>query len=176
MGKGWIFGITIVVIVALGFFLFSGGDDSTTGTSSSSGSGEVSGGSAMPVQGNEDVDEIIVEDESGSDEGAISGSRTITMTLSGFSPTSLEIKKGESVTFVNQGSGTHWPATDVHPSHSVYPGSSIGKCNTTDKTRIFDACKGISRGGSFTFTFNEVGNWRYHDHLSPGLKGTVIVR
>ncbi|MEK6824273.1 MAG: hypothetical protein AABY02_00300, partial [Nanoarchaeota archaeon] len=62
-----------------------------------------------------------------------------------------------------------------HPSHKNYPGSDIAKCGTSEASTIFDACKGLAQGESYSFTFNEVGSWNYHDHLNPNLRGTVIV-
>lgn len=174
MVKGLIVGVVIIVLVILGFFLFSGDDSSSV----DSGVGDIGGSSeggivisgeedAVPAPGNEDVEERVIN---------VGGERTVSMTPAGFSPNTLEISVGDSVQFINQGSGRHRPATDIHPSHSVYPGSSIGKCGTTDADKIFDACEPLERGESYTFTFNEVGTWRYHDHLNPGMRGTMLVR
>ena len=94
---------------------------------------------------------------------------TIEITSSGFSPSSLTIKQGDTVAFVNKDSAPHWTASAFHPTHSAYPesGGCIGS--------TFDACKGLSQGESWSFTFNEVGEWKYHDHLSSGDTGTIIV-
>ena len=40
---------------------------------------------------------------------------------------------------------------------------------------IFDTCKGLKKGESYEFTFNEIGSWKYHNHLNPGQQGTVVV-
>ena len=98
----------------------------------------------------------------------------VEITSSGFSPKTLEINQGDKVNFVNKDSQVHWPATAVHPSHTVYPGSDIKKCNSAEQSNIFDACKGLGQGESFSFTFNEKGSWSYHDHLT-GFKGTIVV-
>lgn len=88
---------------------------------------------------------------------------------SGFSPSSLMIKAGDTVVFQNNDSGLHWPASAVHPTHTAYPetGGCIGS--------KFDACTGLAQSETFTFTFNQKGTWNYHDHLNPSLTGTVVV-
>ena len=101
----------------------------------------------------------------------------IEITSSGFTPGTLTISKGETVTFINKDTEEHWPASASHPTHTVYPGSDIEKCfdGKTDKSTLFDSCGGLSEGESWSFTFNEVGSWGYHDHLDANLHGKVIV-
>lgn len=101
---------------------------------------------------------------------------TVEISSSGFSPKTMTIAKGDTVTFVSMGGGSHWPASAIHPTHTVYPGSSINKCNTDERSEIFDACEGLSEGESFSFTFNEVGTWNYHDHLNPSNFGSITVQ
>ena len=100
---------------------------------------------------------------------------TIVYSDSGFFPKEVTVKKGSVVTFKNESSLKMWPASAKHPTHEVYPGSSITKCNTPAASAIFDACKGISRSESWSFTFNEVGSWAYHDHLKPTYFGKITV-
>ncbi|MDO8594723.1 MAG: hypothetical protein Q7R93_04405 [bacterium] len=53
-------------------------------------------------------------------------------------------------------------ASDVHPTHLLYP--------------EFDQYKTDQRGkDEFRFTFDKVGTWGYHDHLNAGMVGTVVV-
>ena len=93
----------------------------------------------------------------------------VEITSEGFNPSTLMIKSGETATWVNKESLPSWPASAVHPSHNVYPESDgcIGS--------KFDACRGLKQGESYSFTFNQKGTWKYHDHLSPGNTGTIIV-
>lgn len=97
----------------------------------------------------------------------------IIITDSGYSPQALEVKRGEKVTWVNRGSSSNWPASAMHPTHRVYPGSGIEKCGTEEK--IFDSCRGLNGGESWSFTFNEKGNWNYHNHLNSGMHGSILV-
>lgn len=94
---------------------------------------------------------------------------TVEITAAGFSPSTLAIKAGGTVAFVNKDAAQHWPASAVHPTHAVYP--ETGGCTGSK----FDACKGLAEGESFTFIFNEKGSWKYHDHLNPSLFGTIVV-
>ena len=90
-------------------------------------------------------------------------------------PRLLRIKQGDTVVFVNQGSETHWIASNPHIGHDAYPGSNIDKCGTVEESNIFDSCKGINPGEDYTFTFYEKGTWKYHDHLRASISGTIIV-
>ncbi len=99
----------------------------------------------------------------------------ITFTESGYSPNPLTIKAGETVKFVNNSEQDFWPASAMYPTHTVYPGSGIEKCDTDARSSLFDSCEGIAPGDSWEFTFNEVGEWAYHDHLRAKFFGKVIV-
>ena len=115
----------------------------------------------------EDSDEAGMEDES--------GENVVFYTDSGFSPQELTIRAGETVTFRNEGSRQTWPASDIHPTHTLYPGSGIQQCGSPEASSIFDSCKRIASGEEWSFTFGEKGSWRYHDHTLPGHRGTIIV-
>jgi len=97
----------------------------------------------------------------------------IKITANGFEPKTLTVKAGDTVTFVNEDSDKHWPASAMHPTHTVYPGSDVKKCGSDES--IFDACKGLEQGESFSFTFNEIGSWGYHDHLRASTTGKIVV-
>jgi len=100
----------------------------------------------------------------------------VQITAEGFAPKSLTIAAGDTVTWVNQGSGPNWPASAMHPTHTLYPGSDINKSGTSEQAQIFDACHGLPTGQSYSFTFNEAGSWNYHDHLNTAHFGTIIVQ
>lgn len=103
------------------------------------------------------------------------GEKIITYTGNNYSPSTITIFTGETVTFVNKSTRDMWPASALHPTHTIYPNSDIEKCGATEKEAIFDACRGIPQGESWSFTFNEIGEWEYHDHLNPRSNGTIIV-
>lgn len=87
----------------------------------------------------------------------------------GFSPEVLNIPLGSTVVWTNDGQKAHWPASNYHPTHTLYPeeGGCLGS--------KFDACKGLLNGETFTFKFDKEGNWTVHDHLFPGLTMVVNV-
>ncbi|PIR70102.1 MAG: hypothetical protein COU46_03285 [Candidatus Niyogibacteria bacterium CG10_big_fil_rev_8_21_14_0_10_42_19] len=93
----------------------------------------------------------------------------VTYTNSGYSPSTLTIKKGETVTFKNQSSQSMWVASAVHPTHREYP--TTGGCLGS----TFDACAGIQPGNSWSFKFDISGTWKYHNHLSPSDTGAIVV-
>lgn len=89
-------------------------------------------------------------------------SMMVTYSDSGFSPASLTVKVGDTVTFKNQSGKSMWVASAPHPTHSAYP--------------EFDAKKGVAIGENYMFAFTKAGAWKYHNHLSPFDTGTIIVQ
>lgn len=93
----------------------------------------------------------------------------------GYSPNVLYTKVGTTITFKNESSEAAWTASDIHPSHTRYSGTSLrDHCLDITKT-AFDACAGIQPGNSWQFTFIKKGAWNYHDHLAPWNTGTIVV-
>src|SRR3989344_6001813 len=74
-----------------------------------------------------------------------------------FAPSELKIRKGDMVIWTNRNSSPTRPASGPHPTHTIYPG--------------FDALKMLSNGENYSFTFDKIGSWKYHDHLNPSVKG-----
>ena len=93
----------------------------------------------------------------------------ITYTSGGFSPSVINVKKGGEVTFLNKSEGAMWPASAIHPTHTLYPtqGGCVGS--------TFDACQGIEPGEAWSFKFDIAGSFKYHNHLNPSQTGTVVV-
>ncbi len=76
-------------------------------------------------------------------------------------PKAIEINKGDTVTWVNKDDDIFWPASNIHPSHEIYP--------------EFDPKKPLRPGSKWSFTFTREGIWQYHDHWTPRAIGTVTV-
>lgn len=89
------------------------------------------------------------------------GDNVVQMKADGFEPSTLTIESGDTVEFKNESGEDKWPASDVHPTHELYPG--------------FDAQKTVLDGDSYEFTFDRAGRWGYHDHLNPDIQGTIVV-
>ena len=100
---------------------------------------------------------------------------TVIYSNQGFAPKSVTVPLGTTVTFVNQSSSGMWVASAAHPTHIVYSGTSLSQhCPDTANTS-FDACAAVASNNSFSFTFNKVGTWNYHNHTDASKFGTVIV-
>jgi len=105
----------------------------------------------------------------------VASKNIITYTDSGYAPNLITIKKGETVTWKNESSNPMWTASAIHPLHRAYPGSDIANCGTPAGSNQFDACSGTASGQSWSFTFNNIGTWGYHNHLNSSKFGKVIV-
>jgi plastocyanin len=70
-----------------------------------------------------------------------------------FSPNPVEVKVGETVTWINDDSGRH---------------------TVTSKDGVFDSGM-MGKGQSFSFTFDKAGEYSYHCEPHPSMVGTVVV-
>ncbi len=100
----------------------------------------------------------------------------ITYNNGGFFPQSITVKKGATVVFKNESSFEFWPASAVHPVHAVYDGTSLEQHCPNPSGTAFDACAPVQPGSSWSFKFDKIGSWGYHDHLNPGNYGKVTVQ
>lgn len=96
---------------------------------------------------------------------------TVRYTDSGFSPSTLTVAVGTTVTFVNQSGEGMWVAADEHPSHTGYDGTSRSE-HCPNSGTVFDQCANSS---TYSFTFTKAGTWVYHNHLGSSDKGTIVV-
>ncbi len=97
----------------------------------------------------------------------------VTYNGSGFSPSSVTIKKGEAVTFTST-AGSMWVASAPHPAHTGYDGTPASQHCAAGYSgpAPFDQC---AAGASFTFTFDKTGTWNFHNHLNAAAHGSIIV-
>ncbi len=96
---------------------------------------------------------------------------TSTYTDQGFTPRDIPIKPGTRVRFLNKSTTTFWPASGVHPTHTLYPEKETTDCLGSS----FDACQDLKPGEFFDFTFYYPGSWPFHDHLHGYDTGTITV-
>lgn len=97
---------------------------------------------------------------------------TVKYTANGFTPDSVTIKQGGTVTFTSTDGSPMWVASAMHPTHMVYDGTSRAQhCPNTAGT-AFDQCE---KSASYSFTFLKVGDWNYHNHVNSGDSGSVTV-
>ncbi|MBI2577597.1 MAG: hypothetical protein HYV77_02000 [Candidatus Wildermuthbacteria bacterium] len=100
---------------------------------------------------------------------------TVTYSDSGYSPSELRIKAGDTVMFKNESSIEMWTASAMHPSHKMYPNTDIVKCSSAVPGTMFDMCKGMSKGSEWSFKFTEKGAWGYHNHMNASHFGKIII-
>ncbi|MYE38336.1 MAG: hypothetical protein F4X82_02375 [Candidatus Spechtbacteria bacterium SB0662_bin_43] len=86
---------------------------------------------------------------------------TVVMRDDYYEPAYLIMKKGSTIIWKNESSSDKWPASDVHPSHTIYP--------------EFDPKRPIPPGESWSFTFDKAGEWDFHDHIKPSITGNVTI-
>jgi plastocyanin len=111
---------------------------------------------------NPQVNGVPVQPGAQMETGVVAAKVTVNYTDSGFSPKTVTIKKGDTVTFVNKSSIGLWVASNPHPFHTDYPG--------------FDEKTSIANGGSWSFTFDRAGSWGYHNHRNPTDLATIVVQ
>ncbi|MEN9621828.1 MAG: hypothetical protein RLZZ67_262 [Candidatus Parcubacteria bacterium] len=85
----------------------------------------------------------------------------IALTEKGFYPSKVTIDKGDKVTFQADIDRNFWPASDLHPTHELYP--------------EFDPRVPIAKDKTWTFQFKREGVWKFHDHLAPYFVGAITV-
>jgi hypothetical protein len=86
---------------------------------------------------------------------------TTTLTTQGFVPAELYVVRGGKVVFVNESDHPFWPASNLHPDHSIYA--------------EFDPREPIDVGGQWSFVFDKPGTWGFHDHVRSYYTGVVHV-
>ncbi len=143
-------GIAIIFVLVVGLGLMKA--NKTTQTPNASPSTEVMTESASPSSSDASM--------SGSPSDAMA-QNTVTISANGFSPQTITIKAGDTVTWVNSDQALHQVNSDPHPTHTAYP-----PLNTVAQ---------IPAGQQKSLTFPTAGKYGYHDHLDPSLRGTVVV-
>lgn len=100
-------------------------------------------------------------------------SASVTYNGTSYSPSTVTIKKGGTVTFTST-AGNMWVASASHPTHTGYDGTTRAAHCATGYTgpAPFDQCVA---GTSYTFTFTKAGTWPYHDHINASAFGSVKV-
>ena len=163
-----IIGIIAVIVIAGGVYFVMQGNatapadtqNATTGQPADTSAQETApSGSALDVSGSVSVS---------------SAPMTATVNFNGdaFSPSTVTIAKGGTVTFISSGTQM-WVASDPHPSHTGYSGTSRTQHCPDTAGVAFDQC---APGTSYSFKFQKTGSWGYHDHMNDNLGGTIVVK
>lgn len=102
--------------------------------------------------------ETVVEKEVPMPAGA---THAVVLTEAGYSPAEITIAKGDIVEFSTVRGFEHWPASNLHPTHNLYP--------------AFDPLKPVPAEETWSFQFTQPGVWKFHDHLKSTYTGVVTV-
>lgn len=144
-------GLLAVVIIIGGIAWAANRDDSyetpASTTDSQSQYGDASSTMPMGSSGGVDVSGSVGVSGSSSD------SQSVTIANFAFSPATLTVKKGTTVTWTNQDSAPH----NVR-------GTNGGPSSET-----------LAKGQSYSFTFTTAGTFPYICSIHPNMKATVIV-
>src|SRR3989338_10416047 len=104
---------------------------------------------------------LLVSTQSALAHGGAHEELIIRMTSNGFEPKEMTVTEGDEILFINNDDTDRWPASNFHPTHSLYAD--------------FDPKIAVKPGESWKFAFNKHGTWRMHDHLTPHMTGTIVV-
>ncbi len=137
--------LVIVVAVAAGAFALTRKSDNNTATNSS----------ANPTSGDQ------AQTASPSPSSSQSAAAIITYSDSGFSPSSITVKSGDTVTIKNTSSNGLQLDSDPHPIHTDDTDLNVGT---------------VATGQSQTFTVTKKGTFGYHNHLNPSDKGEIVIQ
>jgi plastocyanin len=160
---------TIVAIIVIGgglFWWMSSSNSGTTNTTTATTTVDQGASSPAPT--------TATTSESTAATTSPAATQAITYDGKKFSPATLTIAKGTTVTWTSS-AGNMWIASDVHPTHTDYDGTTRSAHCAAGYSgpKPFDECAG---GTTFSFTFDKAGTYTYHDHLSAGHTGTITVQ
>lgn len=142
--------IVALLIVGAGVFaLMSGGSDDSSNESADN----------TDTTTSQTGDDSSTNDDSQSTDDGDVQSGEVEAKISGFAflPDNITVKKGSTVTWTNEDSVQHNVVSDSDSSKSGLDGPLLAK------------------GKSFSFTFDEVGEYKYHCQPHPNMTGTVTV-
>lgn len=146
MNKNYlVWGVVLLVVVLAGYYMMKGYSKPTEQTQNQTVTTETTSPTTVATTS-----------------GEVMTKATVDYTDSGFTPKSITVKVGTTVTWTNKASDKMWVASAPHPTHTDLPG--------------FDQLGSVAKDGTYSYTFKKVGNWKYHNHLDPKDYGIVVVQ
>lgn len=179
---GWVATLLIIIGIAGGAWWFASKGAPAAPTTQETPTDQTGASGTVPANDSGMPDSGVLIDAGagatvGGDAVVSAASKTVAVTYgaSGFSPKSITINAGDTVTFTNQGGGNMWVGADEHPTHTEYDGTtrSVHCASGYTGEKPFDQC-GV--GISYSFTFTKTGTFDYHNHSAAQFGGTVIVK
>jgi plastocyanin len=170
--------VIVIVIILAGAYAYASRGSSPSPIASSTDMSGMEGMGDMDMSSSTDMGTPVNgEPVAAGETNQPQASRTVTVTYTdqGFSPSTVTINEGDSVTFVNKSANPMWVASDPHPLHNGYDGTTRDQHCAPGYAgpAPFDEC---GTSPSFTFTFTKTGTWGYHNHAEDEMAGTVIVK
>jgi plastocyanin len=95
-----------------------------------------------------------------SDATSTAAKATITYSDSGYSPSTITVKTGDTVIIKNASSRSMQFDSDPHPVHTTNPELNVGS---------------VPVGQEMSFVVDTKGTFGYHNHLNASQKGTIVV-
>ena len=163
--------VLIIAVVGLGWWFYAKAPAATPADTQTQAQATGNTPTAGTDQGQPDTGVKV-----GVDLGGAPAAVTVTYGANGFSPSTVTVAKGGTVTFkAAAGADEMWIASDPHPTHTGYDGTNKATHCAAGYTgpKPLDQC---SAGASFTFTFEKTGSFGYHNHGNAGDRGTVVVQ
>lgn len=162
-----------IIIIILALVVFVGGYFLVKGMDKDSPNQEAT----VPTnsQANNNQENPIVNVEIESDAAKTTTTYEVVYTNSGYSPSALTIKVGDTVTFKNQSSANVWTGSAMHPTHMLYGGTNLQSHCPDVENNDFDQCQNGAPGTSWSFTFTKKGVWGYHNHVNSSHFGKITV-
>lgn len=88
-----------------------------------------------------------------------------------FKPSEVRVLRSSEITWVNRDADVRHTVTSGVGGTNAVPGVSDGEANKP--TGTFDG--ELPSEGSFSFTFNDLGEFSYFCEVHPSMRGTVVV-
>lgn len=85
----------------------------------------------------------------------------VTVENNGFSPSTITVKRGETVMWINKSGKNASVNSDTYPTNKLYKFLNLG---------------GFPADYSVQVAFPNIGTYTYHNQFIPSQKGTVIVK
>jgi len=164
----------IVIIVILGVLFMGGGSSENVSNTLVEEVSETENLKEGSIDDTPTVDEVGFESDNPVDTTGVGKTHLVSYKDNGYEPKEITVALGDTVIFENNSDKDLWTASAQHPTHTAYDDShKTSLCsNDIGGTNVFDQCQ---TGDSFAFTFNKLGEWAYHNHVSPRDFGQIIV-
>lgn len=160
-----IIAILAIALIIIGAIIFTRGTDDNVA--------DTNGENTIATETTEDEQMDENESDMADDKETTEGAEIVTYTSNGFSPETVTVSVGDTVRFVNNSGNNMWVASDMHPTHADYDGTSLSQHCPDPTNTSFDQCES---GEEYTFTFTKTGTWNYHNHVRASHSGTIIVQ